>query len=71
MADPHGNCIITSAVVCSKVWNTSNNGSTACPATVTSCNGWSHTGASWENKSIDRNIFTCLFPILIQFPTIF
>ena len=52
MADPHGNCIITSAVVCSKVWNTSNNGSTAWPATVTSCNGWSHTGASYRRTKI-------------------
>ena len=46
IGDPHGNCIMTSAVVCSNVWNTSNNGSTAWPATVTSCNGCSHTGAS-------------------------
>ena len=53
--DPHGRYIMTSAMVCKSVWNTSGRGSTALPAIVMSDRGCSHSATSCV-KGMQKNI---------------
>ena len=58
--DPHGRYIMTSAMVCSSVWNTSGSGSTALPAIVMSNRGCFHyrTNITWNYDPHGRYIMT-------------
>ncbi len=54
---PGGRYIMTSEMVCRKVWNTVGRGLTASPAIVISDNGWSHIHTSRSCNINKQTIF--------------